>query len=539
MSNTSAQTSQLSVTIAEDRMKAWVELPPPVRPNDPPPSLEEVLRAIAAAGVSLTEDTKQRIAQLAHMLATAVTYLRDHPDAPDGRPEVPARWLIAVGQEPKDAIHGRFEWREDLAQKQAQPAADGSVDHYSENAILTLPAGTRIGHVVPPVEAVDGRDVTGAPVPPRRRMAQEMKVGEGLKTERGGELVTTQAGRVQVRGQDVWVDEVLEVRSDVDFSTGNIDACIDVSIRGNIKANFSVHTSKGLNVGGAVESARIDAKGPIDVHGGIFGQGQGSVRSAQSVHAHLADDAIILSAGDIEVDRELINSAVACYGTVRVPRGAIIGGEVYGRQGLVCHHVGSGAGVVTVIAAGLHASTAQQAAAMRQRAKQFVEQAAVIRQRVEPLMANLKRLTKYQREQATELIGKASELELQADMFDESAEKTLREGAPPTPAQIVVTNRIYPGTRIRFGLRETMFQKEVSGEYTIRLQQVEGVTEIVLINMRTKSVTVLPSGELVDDQIKPLPDALIELTPRYTMPETDTSIGAEKQAVATSENTPE
>ena len=63
---------------------------------------------------------------------------------------------------------------------------------------------------------------------------------------------------------------------------------------------------------------------------------------------------------------------------------------------------------------------------------------------------------------------------------------------------------IHAGVRVALGMRETRFTKPVHGPVKIEEQKIEGATELVCVNQRTGSVTVLPS---VDVDLDALPAA--------------------------------
>jgi hypothetical protein len=115
-------------------------------------------------------------------------------------------------------------------------------------------------------------------------------------------------------------------------------------------------------------------------------------------------------------------------------------------------------------------------------------------------MANLKRLTPDQKEQATELLFSADSMA--ADVAEAEAERDrMIEAADATNSPAVVVLRtIYPGGRIRIGRRHVVFQNELKGPIKIEERKIKGATEFVSVSQASGSVTVLKSAEVVDDK---------------------------------------
>lgn len=479
----------LKVVVSEDRLKAWVEVLGMGTAQFVPPQAADVVAALEQARLAVTDAVRARAEEVAAAVRAAAT-------AEGARP--PERYLVAEGRAAVDAVDGRFEWTAELASQRAPPEADERIDYFSLNSIVTVTAGTVIGRIVPPQEGVSSIDVYGQERPPRKPKGVPIRVGAGarLKAEGSDEVVAEVDGRVAVERGVVRVSEVLDITGDVDFASGSVDACVDVTVRGTVRSNFHVHTAKALLVDRVIEAADVRAGGDIFVRGGIFGQlGAGKVEAGGTVTVRLLNEVDLRAGGDVQFVKEVLNSRVHTQGRLFGPRGTIIGGQVYAREGLEVRVLGSEACVATAVAAGIEVETLQGVRQLERQVREAQKSADQIRKAVQPLMANLKRLLPAQRERATELLCKADEVELQLDEMKREIARRLKEGSARGRPSVLVGDAIYPGVSITIDGRIVQIQRLLHGPVRVELRKVDAVTEVVAVNQRTGSVTVLQSVE--------------------------------------------
>lgn len=497
--------SPLKVAVSEDRQQAWVELAGLDASSRAALTAEDVLAAAKRARIAITETVSERAAALVDAVTRAT-----QDGAGTGASEVLERFLIAEGQAPIEAEDGRIEWSPELAAAKQQPAEDDEqVNYFATREIVTVPAGAQIGRILPSRDGTDGIDVHGSRRPPRRGTGTRLRPGIGvaLAAPDSDVLVATTAGRVTIEGEQVRIVEVLDLRGDVDFESGSIDACVDVHVGGTIRSRFNVRTTGTLSVGRVIEAAEVDVGGDLVVRGGIFGQERtGRVRAGGRVTAKLLNEVDLATRGDLEFLREVLNSRVSVQGRLSGPRGTIIGGEVYAREGIEVRVIGSEGCVTTCVAVGIHVNTLRRVRRIERQIKELVKSAEQIRSIVSPLLANAKRLLPAQRERATELLCKADEIELQIEDLRQQAQQTQQQGAPLGTPCILVAEAVYPGVRITFNARETRVQGLMHGPVKVELRRVNNVTELAAVNQRTGSVTVLPSSE-VDLDVPPTDEA--------------------------------
>ena len=477
-----SSTGPVKLIIAEDRMQAWVQ-----RAAGTTPAAALIRAALAAQNIPIDPDIDARVEAVAQRWAADA---EAPPSAPEGE-------LVAEGVRPVEARDGWFEWAEALRPKTVADEDGGAVDYFALCSVVTVAAGTVIGRICPPVPGQPGTDILGRPRPPLRERGTPLKAGPGVQVdEESGTVVAATAGRVEIRDGRVRLFDNLEVSGDVDFSSGSIDACVDVHVRGSVRSNFRVHTTGQLTVEKAIEAADVRVGSDCVVRGGVFGKGgAGRLVCAGNITAHLLNETTVVAAGDVRFTKEILNSRVVCQGRLEGQRGTVIGGDIYAREGVRVHVLGSDAHVQTRIAVGTHVDVYRHVRRLERRIQDVERAAEQIRTALAPLMANLKRLTPAQRERATELMSKADEIELETDGLRAEIERRLTEGRPRGTPQIEVGDRVHTGVQLTLNTRVVDLHKPLVGPLKIELRKIKDATEVVVVNPRTGSVTILPSCE--------------------------------------------
>ncbi len=473
----------VTLVVAADRMRAWVQRAPGTAP-----SAEAILAVLAEHDIPLDSAVEARCAAVAQRWAA-------DPEAP---PTAPEGELVAEGVPPVEAQDGRFEWAEALRPKSVAEQDGAAVDYFALCAVVTVPAGTVIGRVAPPEPGRPGRDIYGQPQPPKREHGTALKIGPGVQVdpEGDGTAVATSVGRVDVRDGCVRLYDELEVPGDVDFSSGSINACIDVHVRGSVRTHFRVHTTARLTVDKAIEAADVRVGGDCVVRGGVFGKGGvGRLECGGHVTAHLLNETMVVAAGDVRFTKEVLNSRVVCQGRLDGQRGTVIGGDIYAREGVRVHVLGSEAQVRTAIAVGTHVDVYRHVRRLERRIQDARRAAEQIRTALAPLLANLKRLTPAQRERATELMSRADEIEFETEGLQAEIERRLAEGRPKGTPQIEVGDQVHAGVQLTLNNRVVDLKRPLLGPLRIELRKIRDATEVVAVNLRTGSVTILPSCE--------------------------------------------
>jgi uncharacterized protein (DUF342 family) len=479
MSNESETARKLLlVTVSKDGMVAAVQLRGAVR--DVPLTAELVAEELAAQEIRVTDEVRERVAAFVASI-----------EAGEASKEP---FVVAQGVPAQDGVHESFSYSEAFHKEAAAWKGDAPVNYYNFNSIMTVESGMPLGTIEPAHPAKSGHNVRGAvieaSVQPETITVDENSVERTGKS--GMDLVAKTPGRLMIQDRRIWIDEVYKVDGDVDFSTGNVDAKIDVVVRGNILDRFEVRTTNSLTVGGTIEAALVEVGKDLSIRGGIVGRGAGSVQVGGDMVVRFGNEAKLRAEGDIKFMRELLNCSAHAEQRIDAEHGAIIGGYLYAAREIVVGTLGSDGNIPTRIAVGPHPTVLIEAEEIEDEIAKKRQAIEKIRQMVSPLVANMRRLSAAQREQATELLFKADEAEVQVAEAEQRRRTLLRGSADEHPPRVKVEKLAYPGVQISIGDRLTVIEREMKGPFVIERRRVKNVTEFVSVNQLTGSIQVLP-----------------------------------------------
>ncbi|HNQ22746.1 MAG TPA: FapA family protein [Phycisphaerae bacterium] len=488
---TDTEAKRMSVVVASDRLSATVQ--PSATAGTGPLTPEEVLEALKAQRVLVDEKVQARVAAFLEQVKLA----QDSGQRPEP-------FVVVRGLAPQEGKDEKFIWDPSFDKTADDWQGDAPINYYSFNSIITVEAGTVIGSLEPLVPARNGLDVLGEVIRPKTQpRAVQLHDTVGKSPDDPTKVVAKVAGRVIYKDMRLSIEEVLVVAGDVDFSCGNIDSHIDVSIKGMVCDRFKVKSTKSVAVGGAIEAATVGAGAEVVVRGGILARNQGRVEAGTDIVAKFANEARLHAGGDIKVTKELINCRARAERKVVAEHAAIIGGYIYGKEGVDVGTLGSDAHVATRIVVGVHPAVLKEMDDLDGKVKPARDAIAKIRESVKPLLENMRRLTPAQREQATELLFRADEAEANIVEAEKRRQELLKEGQTQTNPRVRVMKMLYPGVRISFGRRATAPDKPMKGPISIEQRKIENATEIVAVNQLTGSVQVLQGIQLSLSELVP------------------------------------
>ena len=256
--------------------------------------------------------------------------------------------LVARGTPPVPGADAHIEFDFDPKLWPGAFLDDGSVDFRERNAYTRVEDGQLLGTIHAAKRGKPGQSIFGKTIDTRDGDRHTFNTNDKIRVDGSPRRLYSRVdGSVRVRGDDVAVHEVIEIRGDVDYNLGNIDAGKDVYITGSIKPGFSVKLVGDLLVGGTIEGgASINAGGDVAVARGIVGKDTRIV-ALGSVHAKFVQNSSVMARGDIVVGSYLLNANVRAGGRLIVRRsddgrgGSIVGGQALATQLIDAWSVGS------------------------------------------------------------------------------------------------------------------------------------------------------------------------------------------------------
>jgi len=322
------------VKVSPDKLKAELIFPAGIGRDDV--TLEECISALSAAGVIVSPQVTKTVMRMYDAL----------PSQTDARDST-THEVVACAQLPVPGKDGELKWVVHCAQD-VKPNDKERVNHYERSAFIFVEPNQLLARIIEPTTGTEGKDVTGAPLAPTPGKPAHLELDDTTEIK-DGQLLARKSGMLWRKGDAVSVHEVMELNSDIDFGTGNIDFKGNIRINGNVLDLFSVKATGDIEIHGLIESAKIDAGGNLTVHGGMTGWPNGELRVGGDCEVRFMDRVRGEISGTLRVNNEILNCNLNVGGAVELTHGEIIGGELLFKGHLTAHVVGSGAGVTTVL----------------------------------------------------------------------------------------------------------------------------------------------------------------------------------------------
>lgn len=264
-------------------------------------------------------------------------------------------FLIARGQK---AVHGEdgyiVDYYSRVIERKFEVDEHDRVDYMSLNLVQNADKGDVICEAVPATKGVPGRTVYNQEI--SAKDGRDAKLPKGRNTEiseDGTKLLACQAGHVEFASGGFKIKTVLEIDSNVDYTTGNINFLGDVHIKGDVCSGFSVQAVGDITVDGVVESGTVEAGGDLIVVKGIVGDRDAVIRSHHDIYVKYIASSIVHVKGNLHTD-SILHSDVYCDGEVKVcaGKGTVIGGTIRAARGMEAKIVGSKSGSPTTVILG-------------------------------------------------------------------------------------------------------------------------------------------------------------------------------------------
>jgi uncharacterized protein len=342
----------VDITVAADQMSVHATFFPPAgdgRPLD----LDTVLETLQGKGVTTGIDGLT----IRACLATCNEERTRVSDA-----------LIARGTRAVNEVPPYLVVNPQLLAREKPPAAtDGSVDFREVSPFTMVKTGDLLGTMAPQQEGVMGATVGGTAIAFKKQVMPVAKAGKNTAWQ-GENLVATCDGRFVATIAHLWVEEVLDVKGDVDFHVGNIDFPGDVSIAGDIRDGFQVKAGKSVYCAHSVEASSVDCGGDFITRRGIIGKEKARLRVGGLLEARFMEGCMVDCGGPVRVQTSILNCRLHTRDRVETgERGIIIGGSITAQNGVSAAQIGTERGPRTEIHCGIDFTVEQKLIWIRDR----------------------------------------------------------------------------------------------------------------------------------------------------------------------------
>lgn len=311
------------------------------------------------------------------------------------------------------------------------------VDYREIQSYLVVSRGEILAIWKQPTPGEPGYDVRGRQVTLPNQTITTLEPGEGTRVE-GGRVYAEVTGKLSWNAKSFFVETTIRIKGNIDYRVGNIRFPGNLILEGEVRDRFKVWIGGTLDCLHGLDVHQIMTGGAVTVKEGIIGHGRGLLRTKSRVSARHVENCTIEALGDVVLEKACYNSRVYTRGSVILPKGRIVGGQVKTRDTISAGVVGNVAESVTELVLGIdfvvermvdHYNTRQQA--IRSARRELAREARVGRireQRAEKRFAQLMEEEEYNNEQLIRLLPLL-------DVNDMAA--------------LEVHDTIYPGVRLR------------------------------------------------------------------------------------------
>ena len=240
------------------------------------------------------------------------------------------------------------------------------VDPRYVRAFDNIEVGTVVARILEPTLGTPGSSCFGSPLPPMPGKPAQVDYDPSSLLQRQDigyqSIVAKSSGYLSVAGNKLQVEHTLNIKGDVSFQTGDIDFIGAITVAGTVKKDFTVQCNDDVQVKGGVSGGSvISKKGSVIIAESVIGDLVSVIRSGGSVlysgqnrrseifakielRAKSLENVYVETGGDLIVEREIRKCSIVCRGAIRLPKGAIIGGELKAVCGIEAETFGNTAG---------------------------------------------------------------------------------------------------------------------------------------------------------------------------------------------------
>lgn len=453
---------KISVKISGDCLEAYVTL------NMAPEKLEKEARTELIPKI------------LDALLKAGVTYgISMDSLKGDLKPNEPI--LVARGIKPvqgRDSIIKMYE----IQDPRPTVVEHGKVNYYDLNLIQKVQAGDWLGERIDPVPGIPGKSVMGTELLPDEGITFPLHYDhtsvELVREDGKDVLYALKTGAVYNLADSIAVYDVLELKGNVDFNTGNIDFNGYVSIKGSVEENFSVRAGKDIEISGEYGIGGVNTieslEGNIYIRGGIAGKNRARILCRKNLYVKFLSDVEVICEGSVFVGFYVRNSTIrARQVVVDSPRGQIVGGIINADIKVECADIGNWMETRTqIIVHGFNRISLQK------RIEGLTVLVKEKKEQLEKLKLLLKKPEKKGMESAILQKTRYALHQVQEEIRNLEAERLSLTGFVKTPGEgaVIVKKRIYPKVKLVIQTHVLEIGEEAMGSsYIVRDGMVQSI----------------------------------------------------------------
>lgn len=174
--------------------------------------------------------------------------------------------LLAKGLEAIDDEDDKLKINFEKANRNVQADSDEKIDYRNMYSLAHVKEGDVLAEIITGKEGIDGKNIFDLDIKRKTKKKVKLRANNGCKVE-GDKVIATAEGCPSLKGGVFYVNEVLNIATDIDIKSGNVDFSGDVIINKSVKEGMEVKAGNSILIQKNVENATIKAQGEITIQG--------------------------------------------------------------------------------------------------------------------------------------------------------------------------------------------------------------------------------------------------------------------------------
>lgn len=362
--------------------------------------------------------------------------------------------VFARGRQP---VHGSNAEIKDYVktEKQGRPLEmeNGRVDFKNLKLFTVVQKGDLLAEKIPATSGEPGSNVLGHPIP--AKPGKDMPLPQGKNTEfvEPNQVVASIAGQVVIENKKISVIPIIEIKGDVDLSTGNIEFLGNVTVKGSVQQGFSVKAEGNVEIAGTVSGGIVEGKNVV-IKTGIQGMHRGYIKAKENVVAQFIENAIVHAGNEVLVSEVILHSKVSAGKKIIVEgrRGMITGGFITAGEEIRAQTIGNQMAVPTELEVGVNPALREEHQQLKQELKKVEDNLDQTQKALTILKAmDQTRMTNDKREMMLKLTKAQFHLVGQLGTMRKRMEQIQNDFEEMRFGRVKVANMLHPGVKVVVG----------------------------------------------------------------------------------------
>jgi len=326
-------------------------------------------------------------------------------------------------------------------------------------------------------KGADGVDIHGTVLPLSQAIVEPLPThDESIQEETSGNETIYRAvisGELTHHAQQWSISDTKEMVCDITEETGDITFPSNLTLTGTITSGRAVKAGGNLTVNGTAEASLVYAEKNVTMNGGINGSGRGTVWSKDNMSLTFAENARLLSGGDIHISKYCFQCTIKTNGTLIIQGNPalLMGGSIRATKGVETFELGSEKTIRTSISFGQNYLIGDQIEVCEREALKIKETVAKIDEMMKQTSNTNPKIHELRRKKL-ELLKRNDKLTVRIFTLKEQFETHVI-------SHVRVENTVYPGVIL-----------ESHGRYFEVKERLNHV--IFIFDQKTGQITVNP-----------------------------------------------